>query len=251
MGVAKFQTVRISDLPSTDFSFRIAYIECAVSDVTIEALDKRTVPNSGLFGINGTFFNMSTYDVLGIAIQDGKAVKPYSASNGMQGNRCRGTIVKWQEGQLEKHTLSHIAELGEISQIQWAIGGISLHCDRAYDQAEYYAAIRGQEGAAYINDTVGEQDHIEPALRPRTAIGLKDDHTLLLVVVEQATPWQTRLIMQWLGCCSDVSLLLDGGRSSAFRAMAHDGSIVSWHGNGLYRARKVQTMVAVTNATWI
>jgi exopolysaccharide biosynthesis protein len=251
MGVAKFRTVKITDLAGTDLTFRVAYIECLATDVTIEALGKRTVPNSGLFGINGTFFNMSTYDVLGIAIQDGEAVKPYGASNGMQGNRLRGTIVQWQEGRLEKHTLSHIAELGDVSQIRWAIGGISLHCDRAYDQAEYYAAIREQEGAAHINDTVGETNLLEPALRPRTAIGLKDSHTVLLVVVEQATPWQARCILQRLGCFSRVSLLLDGGRSSAFRAKTPDGSIVSWHGNGFYRARKVQTMVAVTNAEWM
>jgi exopolysaccharide biosynthesis protein len=251
MGIAKYRSEVMHNFPDTPYSFSVAYIECDLADITVKNIGNLTVPNSGKYGVNGTFFNPDNKDLLGVAIQNGLVLKNYGGSNGLQGSRNRGTIFMYNNGILDKSIVAHATDKAAISNFKWAIGGISLHCDQPLTKSEYYAAIRNNEGAAGINDMVGPDNNTEPALRPRTAIGYKTGGKMLLVTVDQCTPWYTRLIMTRLGCVSHASLLLDGGGSSSFRAKKSDGNVISWHGNGIFGARSVQSMVTVSNsASW-
>ncbi|UUZ81787.1 hypothetical protein LJK88_45685 [Paenibacillus sp. P26] len=85
MGTAYYREGAYS-VSGYNLPFNTAYIECDLADVSVDYIPGK-VKDSGKYGINGTFFNRDTLDVIGIAIKNGQVVKEkYSQYNAIGQN---------------------------------------------------------------------------------------------------------------------------------------------------------------------
>ncbi|MBP1996065.1 hypothetical protein [Paenibacillus eucommiae] len=120
----------------------VMLIKADIDCVSVENI-AGSVPNSGKYGVNGTFFDPATGDLLGIAIKGGLAVK----TGGLQsGQTCavstkRGTMYNYSPAYnfsfLETKVVKNHTDSGATaSQMKWAIGGYSLHPNRTYTMCE-------------------------------------------------------------------------------------------------------------------
>ncbi|SDM29742.1 hypothetical protein SAMN05428961_11316 [Paenibacillus sp. OK060] len=108
-------------------------IKTSPSNIVIRHVGATTVPGSGFFGINGGFFNMSTGDLLQIAVNNDVPIKGSKSAYGSgytnYGDKARGTLV-WDlsENEFSVQVVKSAADLAVVKRTAfWAQGGISMN----------------------------------------------------------------------------------------------------------------------------
>ncbi|PQP80314.1 hypothetical protein C0Q44_28280 [Paenibacillus sp. PCH8] len=192
-----------------------------VDNFKVGSLGSNSVYTSSLQGVNGTFYGST---MLGIAVQNGAAVRPSSSwnlaclKNGSSTvDRNRGTMYRTTGGTVAvKKTVLAQNLTGALSSLRWAIGGISLLLDQTLTSASYNSAIASEaEGVGGVSDK-----------RPRTLMGYipSSQEIVLAIAVDAADPgnpnkgitmFDGRTIMKDLGCTMGIHL--DGGSSTSIR----------------------------------
>ncbi|MEX1030063.1 MAG: phosphodiester glycosidase family protein [Paenibacillaceae bacterium] len=238
-------------------------IKADLDCVSVEKITSTTksVVNSNMFGVNGTFFASGT-SLLGIAIKNGLAV----ISGGLQsGQTCgistkRGTMYHYSPSfggsYLATDVVKDHTDTGaSASQMKWAIGGYSLYPYRTYtSESQYLTDINGSGASISCTPAIANTENayrLEPSSSThRTAIGWNGTK-IVLAVFEDATAYSVRQYMKNQGCNS-LAIMLDGGGSSQMRyGIPTPGGL----GTGTYdpkgENRQVYSMVAVNPSSWI
>lgn len=121
-------------------NLHLKWLEASTSEVVVRHVGAKTCGNSGYYGVNGTFFDMDTGDLTGIAINDGKSVGFAGHMNQWNIDAGRGTLIKLKsnlpvgtflfEEKFQNFDsndqIVHNNQVVAMSNIQWAVGGISL-----------------------------------------------------------------------------------------------------------------------------
>lgn len=138
---------------------RVRYIRTEVTNVSVVSIGTSTVGNSGKYGINGTFFDPSTKVLVGIAVQDGAAVR----NGGTQNYYTRGTMYRLTNGTIGVQPVKQASAItGSISDLRWAIGGTSLFLNQSFASRDaFFTALSGENYSGIDGSSK----------RPRTAIG--------------------------------------------------------------------------------
>ncbi|MDU5141231.1 MAG: phosphodiester glycosidase family protein [Paenibacillus dendritiformis] len=159
-----------------------------------------------------------------MAIQNGQAVRTHRdypnncLKNGTSTiNRNRGTMYRTTGGTVNvKRTVLAKDLTGQLSNLKWAIGGISMHLDQTLTKAAYDKLIADEaEGVGGVSDK-----------RPRTMMGYNSEtkNIVLAIAVDVLEHGKTgkgitfydgRTIMFGLGCT--MAIHLDGGSSTSIR----------------------------------
>lgn len=246
----------------------VRYIIADLDCVKVEQIPQ-SVGQSGKFGINGTFFNQSSGDLMGVALnRTGTTAAPVKTGGNKTAyaNSASGPLTDTRRGVLYHFNPAHPITSLEIdnkvvlnwsdfigatsSNVKWAIGGISLHLDKTYTSTEYYDVIKN---SPEYGRNLG---HASP--NGRSAIGfaiIGGQRKIILATFQNANYWEVRHFMKGLGCTKGVHL--DGSGSSQLRykrVINPVGSSVTetWepkpdqpNGN-----RPVYNMVTVNPTTW-
>lgn len=192
-----------------------------VDNFKVGSLGSNSVYTSSLQGVNGTFYGAT---MLGIAIQNGAAVRPSSSwpqaclKNGSSSvDRNRGTMYRTTGGTVAvKKTVLAQNLTGSLSSLRWAIGGISLFLNESMTETKYNSEIESEAQG------VGGVSH----KRPRTLMGYipSSKEIVLAIAVDASDPgnkdkgitmYDGRTIMKDLGCTMGIHL--DGGSSTSIR----------------------------------
>lgn len=219
------------------------YIETDPHAVRVQDLGGGVLASSSLFGINGTFFDVNSGTVLGIATgKNGVEVRHNGEHTG--GGYSRGTLIAYRppgtnSQVIKRFVIKHISEAGiPLNCIDWAIGGLSLHLgDTTLNiESSLTKKIVSAEHAQSVNG-------VYPAYRSdRTAIGYKNNK-VILAIIKEATPWECRKVMKTLRC--NDAIMLDGSTCSQMRAKSA-GSIVN-----IGVGRKIYSCITVDpDVTW-
>jgi exopolysaccharide biosynthesis protein len=232
-------------------SLHLKWLEADMNEVTVRNVGAKTCGSSGYYGVNGTFFDMGTGDLTGIAINGGASVRYAGHMNQWNVSAGRGTLIKLNNNLpdgtflFEKkvfqfdsnNNISHNGYTVNISNIKWAIGGISLYFGSTLTESQF-------------NTLIG--DETPPALtsnRPRTAIGYKGANKVVLCAIfdgsnlwdstKGCTIWDVRTVMKdKFGCTMAINL--DGGGSTQI-SFKQNGSN-NYHQT---EARNIYSMVTV------
>jgi len=231
----------------------LKWLDAHIDDIEIVAVNDKTCGNSGYYGINGTFFDPGTgycdpthpNTLLGVAVQDGASVK----SNGSQNAISRGTLIKLKNNladgtfiftkKMTSFPITHNSYTVNISNVQWAIGGISLLLDDTSitSSSDFSTKISSENPPAYSTD------------RPRTAIGYKGGNRVILCAIFDGDDlwnggsgygcnvYDVRTIMLNKFNCS-MGVMLDGGGST--QISFKQGTSNNYHQT---EARCIQVMV--------
>lgn len=224
----------------------VSYIEADLEAVTVQNVGSNSVKTSGKFGTNGTFLDRKSGEVYGIACASkGVAVRPNGTLHA-KGYK-RGTMVCFNTPggtrSISVPIINAIKDAGyPLDWINWAIGGMSLHCDRStFDNNEtaFTKEVVSVENANGING-------VSPAYKAnRTAIGYKQStRKIILVAAANATPFQMRSILKQLG--ADYGVMLDGSDLSQMRGKKTDGTTADANTNSTL----VWHMVTVDPSNW-
>ncbi|MHB0862673.1 phosphodiester glycosidase family protein [Paenibacillus sp. SEL3] len=239
MGQATFnEPLKIAGL------YDVSYISADVRDVSVQSISGN-VRTSPYPGVNGTFFNGTTGELLGIAVgRQGNPVRT-GGHKTPKGYR-RGTFFCYnpEDSTADITCSSHVVEFpneypGLTRWINWAIGGLSLHLDLDLNSRRYYSMVRDEEHT----DSIGSFGPGQA--RPRTLIGYKPSNKrVVLAYVANAEVFDARGVLRELGCTTGV--MLDSGSSSQIKAKPSDRS----QPVNLGSANLVYNMVAVNPSSW-
>jgi len=202
-------------------SVNLRWLEAGVSEVTVRNIGDATVATSGYYGVNGVLFdmNVSPYNVICYAMNNGAAVRNNGAHNGRNGCMVKlvnaltdGTTFFVKRGNSSGSTttfttlpFTHNGYTVTASNVQWALGGLSLSLSETMTESAFYASL--------------EQDLSNTSNRSRTAIGYKGGAKIILCTMLGANGgtgcnlWDVRCIMKDIHSCT-MGLNLDGGGST-------------------------------------
>ncbi|SEP33549.1 phosphodiester glycosidase family protein [Paenibacillus sp. OK076] len=250
----------------------VRYIDAELSTISVESISGKNVRDSGKFGINGTFFSGTT--LTGIAVnKDPNGFSKRVAANGdtTTGVSYNGTVYPSKRGTMYYFNPSAGVSFfdtmpvkdfldypnSSTTNVQWAIGGYSLHPKKAYANSDaFYEDINGK-GATTKQPTSNSENayRFSPtSATARTAIGYRyhDKKTkIVLAVFANHSAWSVRQFMADLGCT--FAIMLDGGGSSQIRYKTSSGTTDFWcpkpDTGGSVRA--VHSMVTVNASQWL
>lgn len=223
------------------------YIKTNIDMVRIEDIGTSTVKTSLKYGINSTFFNTSTLDMIGIAVQDGAYVNN-GTKNGNETNVYpRGTLYRLTDGTVGAKKAKYATEIASpLSNIKWAIGGVSLHLDKTFASATaFYDAIQDERGSLEVTNRL-----------TRTAIGVDGSNQVYLITFfkpgeDDVRDYGLSLYEEHKILKNDFNLTkavnLDGGGSTA---IAFKRNATSSREVYFVVERKVSTMVTVPGTSF-
>lgn len=189
-------------------SVRVRYIKTWIENIAVEHVG--TVIDSGKYGVNGTYFGATPIQLLGIAVNNGVAVYTGGNVNAIH----RGTLYRLTNGTVGVQPVTNASSItGSMSDLRWAIGGISLYLERTYTSpTAYWTDIDSEIGQVDVKSNL-----------PRTAIGFDGGNQIYLVTVMSEPTWTNRdgvdlfelhqILKNDLRCVKGVNL--DGGGSTA------------------------------------
>ncbi|ORX92082.1 hypothetical protein K493DRAFT_354882 [Basidiobolus meristosporus CBS 931.73] len=210
-----------------------------IEAVGVAYIGEKSVANSGRYGINGGFFNSLSKpagELLSITYfskgetgqknqkqqagngssrcdQNGKLIEGLCYDKSKPTNYTRGTMICHQDSNgaltADVAVIRHIKESKiEEENIQWAIGGYSLHLDKSYTDHEYMMKLYVEEHACSINEVGrGRCTH-------RSALGFRrTDGKMVLASFRSCSVLEVRNAMKHDYQC-DIGIMLDGGGSS-------------------------------------
>jgi exopolysaccharide biosynthesis protein len=226
----------------TTQDMRIRYIETDLANVSVKNIgDSATVKSSGEYGTNGVFFDTSTGNLVSIAINGGQIVRTGGSENAYK----RGTMYHLTNGTIDAMPVKHYSEITSLSNIKWAVGGVSLFLERSYtNSSELYNDLSGEN----LDGFSGK------AARPRTALGYKSGKILLVTAFVDGNDsnnkngvdmWGLRNIMKGLNCTKAINL--DGGGSTAIAYMKPNDT--TRYVNNV-ELRAVKTMIRVPGTSF-
>ncbi|GIP40555.1 hypothetical protein J31TS4_38350 [Paenibacillus sp. J31TS4] len=235
-------------------NLHLKWLEADINEVTIRNVGATTVGNSGYYGVNGTFFDnsssSSTYGYLtGIAIQNGSIVRQAGGTQDYTtfSSGGRGALVKLSnnladgtflfEKRFYEFPVTHNGYTIQQSNVQWAIGGISLYLGETLTESAFNSRMVSEKAPSYSSNVA------------RTAIGYKGANKVILCTFfdgndlwnggKGCTIWDVRTVMKdKFGCTMGVNL--DGGGSTQIRFK--QGTSSNYHET---EARKIFSMVTV------
>ena len=260
----------------------LKYIKANLNEITLRYIGASSVPNSGYYGINGTYYDNGP-NLVGIAINNGQYIRTNGPAgyNGEQNRvpaRECGTFVVLNDTINTRiaicDKISAIPNSGftykgyhyNKSDIRMAIGGTSLYTGAAYNdmtENEFYDAIWPSENPG------GMSAEGDDGYAPRTAIlylggNYNSLNTVLLTVIGQdsecsprdshgCTLWQLRnLIREYPafklpnGDPPIMAINLDGGGSTQIRYKDNNGNAKYYYvDNGNGQQRLVRSMLCV------
>lgn len=235
-------------------------VRMILADLDCVAVEKinGSVLDSGKFGINGTFFNSTGGNLLGVAVNNGVAVKSGGTQtadarvNGVTQPTRRGVMYHFNPRvggmALDNRVVKSFTDYPGVGtsnakSVKWAIGGISLHLTQNYTSTQYYNAINASpEYAANIGSS---------SQTGRTAIAfaaLNGRSTIILLTMKDATLWDVREFLRSYGATTGVAL--DGGGSSQIRYRVNSSTVGQWEPKPDPN-RSVYSMVTVNPTTWL
>lgn len=257
----------------------VRYIIADLDCVSVESIPNTSVLNSNKYGINGTFFVPATGKLLGVAVNGNTPLtndssETANSSHGSGQTTKRGVLyhfspsagVLYMKTAVVKNYLDSTDHSGNTvgatsSNVKWAIGGYSLHLNKAYSGTE------SQQETAYINDIVGHPEYAnswagKTNFDGRSAIGYGargpsgSSRSIVLATFKNASVWEVRKFMKGLGCTMGVHL--DGGGSSQLRYSRRywPSSTTSYMISEGYEpdpdttTRSVHSMVRVNPSSW-
>lgn len=195
-------------------------------DQTGSSGGQKALQNSGYFGCNGGWFNMSTdQDILNIAMNDGGKVG--SGTYGGLGNYVGSGAIAWNGN---AWALSHYTNAPSYSSIgfstqtnTWAQGGFHLWLGHSGWRNNF---INQPSGSDFIDGA---------AYRTAMIANMTSKSIYLIVALQSVTVTAFRSAIQSYLNISDASqlnstiqgILLDGGGSSQLRAKSSSGSVVN------------------------
>ncbi len=109
--------------------------------------------NKGVYGINGTFFDLSTAPVTSpnscvfIAMNNGKALSNNASINGYNAPP-RGTIIYYEDGTLGNRKIKNIKELSKPAK--WVIGGYTVKPYMDFANEKMNSGINYKTAHSYI-----------------------------------------------------------------------------------------------------
>jgi hypothetical protein len=182
----------------------------------------KNLQEAGKYGINGPFYDQAGSGTLyGIAASTG-GVAVHTAGDGNSGYN-RGTMICYSPSGTPYIYLARPKLLSDVglSNINWAIGGISMNLSNTFSGAQ-----------AYIDDLKNSNEHPEGVVGfdasttstyHRSAIGYRaSDNKIIMLATSEATVWNVRDIMKtYIGC--DQAIFLDGNPSTELRAKNSSG----------------------------
>ncbi|MFD2670416.1 phosphodiester glycosidase family protein [Marinicrinis sediminis] len=212
-----FVHFEVPNINSTGVDAEVYAIYTNKNSLSAKNIGSSSVYNSNYQGVNGTFFGSS--GLLGIAVQNGSPIGNNSSGskNGSSTvNRTRGTLYCTTSGTIGVKRVVYAHDLtGNIADLKWAFGGLSLWLDESLSKSTYDSRLQNWEGS---NGVGGINDK-----RPRTMLGYNSSNgdVVLAVAFDKnntssgITFYDARYIMSGLGC--DKGIHLDGGSSSSIR----------------------------------
>ncbi len=157
------------------------YITTDIDMLKIESIGSNTVRSSGKYGINSTFFYLST--LLGIAVQDGAYVENGTKNGSSTNVYSRGTLYRLTNGTVGVKPVKYATDIAPLSDIKWAIGGISLNLDKTYSsETEFNSAINSEVGSVDVASKL-----------TRTAVGIDANNKIYLITFFDPTNENNRL----------------------------------------------------------
>ncbi|ORX92089.1 hypothetical protein K493DRAFT_354888 [Basidiobolus meristosporus CBS 931.73] len=246
----------MSEARVNQFTYQGISVTAIVADVpTIDVADvgNTNVYASSYYGCNGGYFNRDspTKDLVAIVCKAGGAPVRNGGDAHNYGDFSRGTMIctKSSSGNLFLST-DVISNLNgyQKESIQWAVGGLSLHLDKAYTDKEWLDDITASEHAGRVG-AMGAN-----STSARTAIGYRStDNKIILVSIMSATPGQVRSLMKtYIGC--KIGVMLDGSNSSQIKGKTAGGQdVLAGFGNvtQLKQGPGIYSMVTVTPSRWV
>ncbi|ANX00660.1 hypothetical protein CSTERLE_03160 [Thermoclostridium stercorarium subsp. leptospartum DSM 9219] len=221
---------------------RLMWLEAGIDELTIRNIGENSLrtakdeKGNQLYGVNGVFFQMVEPDkgnLYGYAINNGAPIGPNERGSWNSGGN--GFMVVYLKKELPDKTflfvsnnamqtddnknqfpVTHKGYTVQMSDVKWAVGGISLHLSENFSKAaDYYSRLSNDK----------EWDVDNKADRPRTAIGYKGGKKIILCTIFDGDDitkdgagygcnlWDVRTIMKDKFGCT-MGLNLDGGGST-------------------------------------
>ena len=217
--------------PASYSGVTLHIIRAEAEDIEIVSLmeDRKSLANSGYYGINGGFFDMGgTYNMYNIAVQNGTYVGPYidPVANGF-GNSVGKGVIYWDGSDLNfAFSVTYANELVGYYEDPnvWMQGGIALWLGS--NQWEQNVRNQGVGAAQYLSGS---------AQRTGMVANMSTGQVHLIVAPASVTVSAFRAAIQaYLGITDGSqanttyqALLLDGGGSTQMRALNQNGSTVN------------------------
>lgn len=221
----------------------VKYFKALHSDVSIygarNGITGSQAKTNKVYGVNGTFFQMSTKGIYGVAVNNGSVVSvntygSYGGSNNhadLDSFLC-GTKTKIGNAYVRLTTKSNFPfytatspiETIEIQDARWAIGGHNLLLNSSFSS----------ESAFISKLSSGAKIYGPSSKTQRTFIGSDGTNVYLCTAHSKCTMYEEHKILKKLGC--NIGINLDGG-----------GSTFISHKNGSMQSesRAVPTVVRV------
>ncbi|EFM11420.1 hypothetical protein PaecuDRAFT_1866 [Paenibacillus curdlanolyticus YK9] len=222
----------------------VYYIEADPSTVGVHDLGGANLTTSTKFGINGTFFDDASGNVVGIATTSAGSPVRYNSVEHAAGY-TRGTIVAFRplgtQAQVQsRYVINNIKDANiPLDWIDWAVGGLSLYLNDSSVNTESALTTK------LVNVEHGQSvNGVSPAANAdRAAVGFKSGK-IVLAIIKSAKPWDVRNVMVALGCTDAV--MLDGSTAAQLRAKTSTGTVVTTGG-----PRNIYSYIEVAPTSWL
>lgn len=250
----------------------VRYIIADLDCVSVVKIDG-SVLNSGMYGINGTFFHSTSKDLLGVAVNNNAAVKSGGEQTAGSTHAPPGTDTKRgvlyhfnpavSNSFINTHVVKHYKDTldyegntvgATATNVKWAIGGYSLHLKKQYTsddpEKEYIDDINGTP--EFANSWAGKTNYDGRSAIGYGALGPSGSYrSIVLATFQNASVWEVRQFMKGLGCTYGVHL--DGSGSSQLRYKRKNPAGIeleeTWEPDPDPN-RNVYNMVRVNPTTW-
>lgn len=205
-----------------------------------------TMQNSGYYGMNGSFYNVSgNQGLLNITMDSGATVGVGTDSNGnLYGkvNSIGSGLIAW-DGSILRH-YENITNASSISyltnQNTWGQGGIALHLG----SSDWLSRVESQPGASAYTS----------GYSPRSAmiinVSTNDVYLIMTSGLIDFATFRAR-IQQYFGISDGTTsyntykgIMLDGGTSSQIRGIDGYGNTINWP---FTQVRKLAALVTLKN----